>query len=102
MNKFKIALKICTNYFRSQIGYKSTGLFTDNLVIDGMNLKNAKIKNCVIHYCGGGFSMIDSEMNNCEFKFYGSAANTLTFIKAVFKDSPKALEKTFGVKLDTR
>ena len=54
---------------------------------------NCTIKNCVVFYYGGDFSLVNTTFTTVRFGLGGSANNTLAFLRLVRANGPNLLEE---------
>ncbi|MCE9874053.1 hypothetical protein LZ667_22105 [Hafnia alvei] len=75
--------------------------FKDTLVtLDGIHYEGCSFENCTIQYSGlGEFGLVGCSFNRCKWAFSGPAANTLNFMRHVYKDmgqfGKELVESTF-------
>jgi len=75
--------------------------FKDTVVtLDGIHYERCVFENCTIQYSGlGEFGLVGCSFNSCRWAFSGPAANTLTFMKHIYKDmgqfGKELVESTF-------
>ncbi len=67
--------------------------FTDNVTLDYNEFIDCEIKDCVVFYYGGKFSLVRTRFTNTRFGLGGPANDTLAFLKLVRANGPQLLEE---------
>lgn len=69
--------------------------FTDDVTLDYNEFIDCEIKNCVVYYHGGKYSLVRTKLNNVRFGLSGSANDTLSFLRLIKAANPKAFDSLF-------
>jgi len=67
--------------------------FTTDVTLDYNVFINCTIKNCVVFYYGGDFSLVNTTFTTVRFGLGGSANNTLAFLRLVRANGANLLEE---------
>jgi hypothetical protein len=67
--------------------------FTTDVTLDCNEFIDCVIKNCVIYYQGGWFSMIRTQFDNVRFGVGGPAQNVLLFLRMIRITHPVAVDE---------
>ena len=67
-------------------------IFTSDVTLDYNEFVDCEIKDCVVYYYGGSFSLIRTTLTNVRFGLGGAANETLQFLKLVRANGPELLE----------
>lgn len=65
------------------------------VVLDNLTVRGAEFVECTVLYGGGKIDINGATFDNCKFKFYGAAGNTLSFLKHMDKHSADLIANTF-------
>jgi hypothetical protein len=67
--------------------------FTTDVTLDYNDFTDCEIKDCVIFFCGGDFSLVRTTLNNVRFALGGPANCTLNFLRLVRLTDPNAINE---------
>jgi hypothetical protein len=67
--------------------------FTDSVTLDYNEFIDCEIKNCVVLFYGGDFTLLRTTLTNVRFGLGGPANNTLNFLRLVRAASPHLLDE---------
>ncbi len=67
--------------------------FTDDVTLDYNEFIDCEIKDCVVFYYGGKYSLVRTKLANIRFGLGGPANDTLSFLKLVRANGPHLLEQ---------
>ena len=68
-------------------------VFTDDVTLDYNEFIDCEIKNCVVMYYGGKFSLIRTKLTNVRFGLGGAAGDTLMFLRLIRANRPNLLDR---------
>jgi hypothetical protein len=68
-------------------------IFTTDVTLDYNQFIGGVIKNCVVYYHGGDFSLSDTRMENVRFAMAGPANGALMFLRMIRSLNPQAFEE---------
>ena len=66
--------------------------FTDDVTLDFNEFIDCEIKDCVVFYYGGQFTLVRTILANVNFGLGGPANDTLRFLRLVRSANPKAFD----------
>ena len=67
--------------------------FTDDVTLDYNEFIDCEIKDCVVFYYGGKYSLVRTRFTNTRFGLSGPANDTLAFPNLVRANGPQLLEE---------
>src|SRR5712664_1328126 len=67
--------------------------FTTDVTLDYNQFIGGVIKNCVVFYYGGDFSLSETRMENVRFAMAGAANGALMFLRMIRSLNPQAFEE---------
>ena len=67
--------------------------FTEDLTIDYNEFVDCEIKDCVVMFHGGSFSLVRTKLTNVRFGCADAANNTLAFLRVVRATNPRAIDE---------
>jgi hypothetical protein len=67
--------------------------FTTDVTLDYNQFIGGVIKNCVVYYYGGDFSLSETRMENVRFAMAGAASGALMFLRMIRSLNPQAFEE---------
>ena len=67
--------------------------FTTDVTLDYNQFIGGVIKNCVVYYYGGDFSLSETRMENVRFAMAGAANGALMFLRMIRSLNPQAFEE---------
>lgn len=67
--------------------------FTTDVTLDYNEFIDCEIKDCVVFFYGGEFSLVRTKLNNVRFGLGGPANSTLNFLRLVRATSPGLLNE---------
>ena len=68
-------------------------IFTTDVTLDYNQFIGGVIKNCVVFYYGGDFSLSETRMENVRFAMAGAANGALMFLRMIRSLNPQAFEE---------
>lgn len=68
-------------------------VFESDITLDYNEFVDCEVKNCVVFYYGGNFSMVRTKFNNVRFALGGPANQTLAFLRVVRANGPHLIEE---------
>lgn len=66
---------------------------TDDVTLDYNEFVDCEIRNCLVLYHGGDFTLLRTTLTNVRFGLGGPANNTLNFLRLVRAASPRLLDE---------
>jgi len=67
-------------------------LFTTDVTLDYNEFIDCEIKDCVVFFHGGDFSLVGTKLTNVRFGLGGPANSTLGFLRLIRANGPHLLE----------
>jgi hypothetical protein len=67
--------------------------FTDDVTLDYNEFVDCEIRNCLVLFHGGDFTLLRTTLTNVRFGLGGPANNTLNFLRLVRAASPRLLDE---------
>jgi hypothetical protein len=68
-------------------------VFTSDVTLDYNQFVGGVVRNCVVFYYGGDYSLVNARLQNVRFALGGAANNTLTFLRMLRAMNPTAFEE---------
>lgn len=94
LDTIKLKFEAFKNIFRKPIHNQI--IKNKVMVIDNLDIKNCKLIKCTIIYGGEKVQINDNELIDCNYQFFGEAANTLILMKGLDEAGAKVLlQRTF-------
>ena len=73
-------------------------VFTTDITLDYNEFVDCEIKDCVVFFYGGSFSLIRSKLSNVKFGVGGPAGQTLEFLRLVRTVGPHLLDELLNAR----
>ena len=67
--------------------------FTEDVTLDYNEFTDCEIKDCVLSYYGGKFTLVRTKLTNVRFAMGGPANDTLAFLRLVRANGPQLLDQ---------
>ena len=67
--------------------------FTEDVTLDYNEFIDCEIKDCVVFFHGGKFTLVRTKLTNVRFALAGPANDTLSFLKLVRANGPDLLDQ---------
>jgi len=68
-------------------------VFESDVTLDYNEFVDCELRNCVVFYYGGNFSLVRTKLNNVRFALGGPANQTLAFLRFVRANGPQLIDE---------